>query len=218
MVETKIQSSLVFDKYSGNLIGFIHLGDPMVNFAFVEEETLATHALAFLVRGLCADLKHVISYYLTGDLTSFQLMPLFWQAVSVLELSLKLYVCAAVNDGASANRKFFRLHVNLAKDLKCDVVYKTPNVFAIPRFIYFFADSPHLMKTARNCPYNSGSGSRSYYMWNNGNYLLFRHIADLFYSDQEFGLHTLPKLSLDHIVLTSYSMMKVKLATQVIFA
>ncbi len=50
--EMKIQSGLVFDKYSGDLIGFIDLGDPMVNFAFVEEETLATHALAFLVRGL----------------------------------------------------------------------------------------------------------------------------------------------------------------------
>jgi hypothetical protein len=53
-------------------------------------------------------------------------------------------------------------------------------------------------------------------MWNNGQYLLFRHIADLFYSDQEFAFHTLPKLSLDHIVLTTYSKMKVKLATQVL--
>ena len=53
-------------------------------------------------------------------------------------------------------------------------------------------------------------------MWNNGQYLLFKHIADLFYSDQEFALHTLPKLSLDHIVLTSYSKMKVKLATQIL--
>jgi hypothetical protein len=57
--------------------------------------------------------------------------------------------------------------------------------------------------------YNSGSGSCSCLIWNNGNYLMFRHIADLFYSDQEFALHTLPKLSLDHIVLTSYSKMKV---------
>ena len=53
-------------------------------------------------------------------------------------------------------------------------------------------------------------------MWNNGSYLLFRHIADLFYSNQEFALHVLPKLSLDHIVLTPYSKMKVKLATQVL--
>ena len=46
-------------------------------------------------------------------------------------------------------------------------------------------------------------------MWNDEKYLLFRHIADLFYSDQEFGLHTLPKMTLDHIVLTSYSKMEV---------
>jgi hypothetical protein len=44
-------------------------------------------------------------------------------------------------------------------------------------------------------------------MWNNGKFLLYRHIADLFYSDQEFALHTLPKLTLDHIVLTPYSKM-----------
>ena len=84
------------------------------------------------------------------------------------------------------------------------------------RFIYFFADSPHPMKTARNCLYNSGSGLCSRYMWNNGKFLLFCHITDLFYSDQEFRLHTLPKLTLDHIVLTSYSKMKVKMATQVL--
>ena len=80
----------------------------------------------------------------------------------------------------------------------------------------FFADSPQMMKTARNCLYNSGSGSCSRYMWNDGNYLLFRHIANLFNSDQEFALHSLPKITMDHIVLTSYSKMKVKLATQVL--
>ena len=57
------------------------------------------------------------------------------------------------------------------------------------RFIFFFADSPHLMKTAWNCLYKSGSGSCSRYMWNDGHYLVFHHIADLFYSDQEFALH-----------------------------
>ena len=80
-------------------------------------------------------------------------MPIFWKAVAVLELSLNLWVVVAVNDGFE---KF-------VKDLKCDVVYKTLNVFATYRFIYFFADSPHLMKTARNCLYNSGYGSHSRY-------------------------------------------------------
>ena len=209
MDEMKIQSNLVFDKVSGDLVGFVDLGDPMTNEAYVEEESVATHALAFLVRGLCTDMKHIVSYYFTRDVTSFQILPIFWKAVAVLELSLNLWVVATVNDGASPNRKFFHLHSQLAKDLKCDVVYKTPNVFATSRFIYFFPDSPHLLKTARNCLYNSGYGSRSRYMWNNDQYLIFRHIADLFYSDQEYALHTLPKLTMDHIVLTSYSKMKV---------
>ena len=210
MDEMKIQSSLVFDKVSGDLIGFIDLGDPMTNFACLsEDDPVASHTLAFLVRGLCTDLKHIIAYFFTGNVTSFQIMPLFWRTVAVLEVSLHLSVIAAVNDGASPNRKFFRLHSKIAKEVDSDVVYKTPNIYAPSRFIFFFADSPHLMKTARNCLYNSGSGSRSRMMWKDGKYLLFRHIADLFYSDSEFALHTLPKLTFEHVVLTSYSKMKV---------
>jgi DNA-directed RNA polymerase subunit M/transcription elongation factor TFIIS len=123
MDEMKIQSNLVFDKVSGDLVGFVDLGDPVTNETFAEEESMATHALAFLVRGLCTDMKHIVSYYFTRDVTSFQIIPIFWKAVAVLELSLNLWVVATVNDGASANRKFFRLHSPLAKDLKCDVVY-----------------------------------------------------------------------------------------------
>ena len=211
--EMKIQSNLVFDTFSGELVGFVDLGDPMINFSNLEQEDdLASHALTFLVRGLCTDVKHVIAYIFTGNVTSFQIKPIFGKVVSVLELVLNLWVCA----GALTNRTFFRLRFNLAADLKCDVLHKTRNHFAISRFIYLFADYPHLMKTARNCLYNSGSGSCSRYMWNDGKYLLFKHIADRFYSDQEFALHSLPKLTMDHIVLASYSTMKVKLATQVL--
>ena len=214
----KIQTNLVFDKVSGELIGFIDLGDPTTNYATLQQEyTIASHALAFLVRGLATDLKHIIGYYFTGNVTSFQIIPIFWKIVSVLELSHKLWVVAAINDGASPNRMVFNLHSNLiGEDPNHDIVYKTQNVFAMLRFTFFFADSPHLMKTARNCLYNSGSGSCSRHMWNDRNYLLFRHIANLFYGDQELALHSLPKLTLDHILLTSYSKMKVKLATQVL--
>ena len=52
----KIQSNLTFDKVSGELIGFVDLGDPMTNFAtLIDEDHIATHALAFLVRGLCTN-------------------------------------------------------------------------------------------------------------------------------------------------------------------
>ena len=177
MDEMKIQENLVFDKTSGELIGFIDLGDPLTTFANVDEDVpVASHALAFLVRGLCTNLKHVVAYYFTGNVTSFQLMPLFWKVVAALETTVKLWVLAAVNDGASPNRKFFALHSKLGGKLPDGLVYKTPNLFCLGRMLFFFADIPHLMKTARNCLYNSGYGSRSRCMWNDGQYLLFRFV------------------------------------------
>ena len=92
MEEMKIQENLVFDKTSGELIGFIDLGDPLTPFANVDEVVpVASHALAFLVRGLCTNLKHVVAYYFAGNVTSFQLMPLLWKVVAALETTVKLW-------------------------------------------------------------------------------------------------------------------------------
>ena len=80
------------------LIGYIDLGDPLTTFANVDEDTdpIASHALAFLVRGLCTNLKHVVAYYFTGNVTSFQLMPLFWKVVVALETTVKLSVILSI--------------------------------------------------------------------------------------------------------------------------
>ena len=51
-------------------------------------------------------------------------------------------------------------------------------------------------------------------MWNDGMSLLWNHIADIFYEDQECGPHILPILCISHIKLTPYSIMNVKLAAQ----
>ena len=88
-------------------------------------------------------------------------------------------------------------------------------MFALWRYIFFFSDAPHLVKTARNCLYSSGNGTCSRYMWNDGKYMIWDHIAKLYFSDLDSGLHQLPKLTADHIHLSSYSKMKVKLAVQV---
>ena len=92
MDEMKIQVNLVFDKSSGELICFIDLGDPLTTLANVNEDSdpIAFHALAFLVRGLATHLKHIVAYFFTGTVTSFQLMPLFWKVVAVLETTVKL--------------------------------------------------------------------------------------------------------------------------------
>ena len=125
------------------------------------------------------------------------IMPLFWKAVSVLEMGCNLWVCAAVSDGASPNRLFNVTSCMLIwwNQVVTYMVNYTPNLFAPGRNIFFISDTPHLLKTPRNCLYTSGSGKRTRYMWNNEQYMLWDHIAKLYYSDLDSGLHQLPKLT-----------------------
>eukprot|EP00794_Sanderia_malayensis_P010387 gene10387-11468_t len=215
----KISDGLVYDKYSGYLIGFTDLGDKESNEACLEKEnTLATHALLFYIRGLSSDLCFPLAYFATETLTCTRIMPLFWKCVAILELNCNLWVIAAISDGASPNRKFFKLHQMLDGNADAGVIYRTVNLFKANRFVYFFSDAPQPLKTSRNCLYNSranlNEGTR--YMWNNDKYMVWSHISDLYHAEVERGLKLLPKLSHDHVKLTSYSKMKVRLAVEVL--
>ena len=84
------------------------------------------------------------------------------------------------------------------------------------RFMYLFADVLHLMKTVRNCLFHSGSGRGARYMWNNSFFLLWSPIARIYYWDLESGFKLVHKLTSGHIILTSYSVMRVNLAAQVL--
>ena len=217
--EMKIMSNLVFDKVTGELIGFTDLGDPDLNFGSLEKtDEIATHALAFLVRGVCTELKFCLAHFATTGVTAAQLMPLFWEAVCILETTCNIWVIAATSDGASPNRRFYRLHKPLDGDADTDVCYRTINLYAPHRFVYFFSDAPHLVKTTRNCLLHSGSGTCTRYMWNDGHYILWQHIAQIFYQDVDRGLKLLPKLTYEHINLNSYAVMRVNLAAQVLSA
>lgn len=198
--EMKVQSNLVFDKHTGELIGYVDLGEPDINYATLEkQDDIATHALVFLVRGVCTELKFALAYFVTTGVTSAQLMSLFWEGVCILETSCNLWIIAATSDGASPNRKFYRLHKGLDDAPGKDVCYRTINLHARHRYIYFFSDVPHLVKTTRNCLHHSGSGRCTRYMWNNGLFILWQHISQLFYQDVESGLKLLPKITYDHI-------------------
>eukprot|EP00794_Sanderia_malayensis_P001207 gene1207-583_t len=214
--EMKIQGGLVWDKSCGELIGYVNLGDPDVNYSTLEnQESIATHAFVFMVKGICSRLQYVLGYFATSAVTGCQLFPIFWRAVAILEINCKLFVVAATADGATANRRFFKMHEEINDENDKDVIYKVQNMYATDRYIFFFSDAPHLLKTSRNCLLNSGSGRHSRFMWNNGNDLLWTHISSAFYQDQENGLHLMPRLSVDHIELNSYSVMRVSLAAQI---
>ena len=80
------------------------------------------------------------------------------------------------------------MHKYLCGDSDADVIYRTKNIHTKEmRFLCFFADAPHLVKTVRNCLYHSGSGRGTRYVWNDG-FFLWSHIARLYYEDLERGL------------------------------
>jgi len=134
-----------------------------------------------MVRSIINPFKFSLANFATTTVSAAQLFTLLWKAVSILELSCNLKVLAVTCDGASTNRKMFKMHFKMNVDQNNqDVVYKTKNLIRPDRFIYFIADQPHLLKTARNCLANSGSGSMSRYMWNDGYLLLWSRIAQCF--------------------------------------
>ena len=119
-----------------------------------------------MVRGLFIHLNFPYAQFATRNLLADLIFPLVWEAVRKLEAGFK--VVAFNCDGASANRKFFQMHYSplsvASEDRK--VVYKTKNPYADEdRDIYFCSDTPHLIKTVRNCWSNSFAHSNSRALW-----------------------------------------------------
>ena len=109
--EMKVQEDLVWDKHTNELIGFVDLGDTDVNYAtLIKSDDLASSILVFLIRSLHNPLSFSVATFATKSITSYQLFPLLWKAVSILELTCQLKVVASTADGASPNRSFVKIH------------------------------------------------------------------------------------------------------------
>jgi len=219
--EIKIKSDLVYDKHSGELVGFVDLDNIGNQLQKMEQEVsqngneLAKYIIVIMVRGIAIDLKYPFAHFATSGITSDKLFPMLWKAVEILEIDLGLKCMFITSDGASPNRRFIRMH--RSPDNQDAIIYRAVNIFsADQRFIYFVSDVPHLLKTARNCFSNSYSHKMTRKMWKDGKDISWLHIVDLF-QDHCTGLYRVcSKLTRAHINLGPYSCMKVNLAAQVL--
>ena len=168
-------------------------------------------------------MKFTIANFATKNVTAIQLFPLFWKAVGILEERCKLKVMAVTSDGASANRTMYQMriamkHTTTVNYEERDIVYKTKNRHSEDnRDIYFISDYPHLLKTGRNHLAHSGFDKNfSRLLWNDNKYLTWSHVKDLMLEDLDCGLQLCPKITTEHIKLTPFSVMNVRLAAQVL--
>jgi hypothetical protein len=227
--EIKIKSDLVYSKSTGNIIGFVNLGtfnnelrkfEKKCESPNDQEPEVATHAIVLMVRGLFSKLAFPFAHFASHGFRSDHLMTFVWDGIMILE-SLGLKVRSSTADGASTNRKFFRLHRPHGVP-KGTLVYKTKNVYADEdRDLYFICDPPHLIKTVRNCWEKSHNGISKRKMKYDRVDISWKHLVYLYERDLGVnrgapGLRLLPKIRHEHIYLNSFLKMRVNLAAQVL--
>ena len=154
--EMKVKEDIVYNKHTGQMIGFVRLGDLNDQLLALERKcdndesesihpTVAKHILCLMVRGMFFKLEFPLAHFSTECVTADILFPIVWDGIRQLETA-GFKVISITCDGASPNRKFFRMH---STDKN---VHKVVNPFSKEkRFVYFISDPPHLMKTTRNC-------------------------------------------------------------------
>ena len=112
------------------------------------QPVLAKSMLVLMVRGLFQNMNFPYAQFACTDLTGDLLVDPIWEAIARLERQ-GFKVMGITCDGASVNRRFWKIHAKNDKNL-----YKIPNIFSSDgRFLYLISDPPHLLKTTRNCWY-----------------------------------------------------------------
>ena len=191
--EMHVKDDLVYDKWTGEIIGFTNLGDITTHLSKVEREfsrmvdesepdidigneestaTLATSVLTFMVRGLFINLQFPYATFPCNATSAEQLIVLFIEAIFRIE-RCGLRVIVTTCDSFSANRKFYLLIGTPSS--KKGVVYKARNPVSRTRNIFLFCDPPHLLKTARNCFSNPKRSMKvniiTKYLFNNNSFI-----------------------------------------------
>ncbi|XP_052130814.1 uncharacterized protein LOC127751374 [Frankliniella occidentalis] len=163
--EMYISQNLVFQKFSGKLLGFTSLDDIDSEIRNLEghldnpekelDPVMASKIMVYMVKGVSNGQKEVVATYASANLSATQMYAWTWKVIGALERS-GIAVVAFVCDGSSTNRAFIKKHKACDTDQDPnDIVYCTWNKCARGRKLFFISDVPHLLKTIRNCMLNS---------------------------------------------------------------
>ena len=100
--EMKVKEDLVYDKRTGELIGFVNLGDindhlqhfeQTLSSDISDQPNLASSMLVFMVKGIFTRLEFPYAHFPCSSLTAEFLYPIVWDAIRRLEaLGLKVLV------------------------------------------------------------------------------------------------------------------------------
>ncbi|KAJ1531379.1 hypothetical protein ONE63_000060 [Megalurothrips usitatus] len=113
---------------------------------------LASKILTFFIKGVSSNIKEAVATFGVDTLTKEQLYRWSWDVITKLERA-GIAIIAFISDGSPINRAFIKMNKPYTENV--DVVFDTVNKENKVRCLYFIADTPHLLKTIRNCFYSS---------------------------------------------------------------
>ena len=142
--EMKIKSGLVYSKATGNVVGVVDVGSIGNEILAFEKKCkgekdvpIATHVLVLMIRGIFTGLHAAIGYYPSTGVSSHQLYPCLLEAIVFLE-NAGFVVRALVSDGASPNRKYYKMNRDEGDDSA--VVHCTRSPADPSRKVFFICD------------------------------------------------------------------------------
>lgn len=140
-----IKEGLVFSKSTGELVGYVDVGDINNHLMRLEKEytdkngevvqnTLAKTMMVLMIRGLFLNFTFPYASFASSNLTGEQLIPIFYEAIMRVE-KCGLKVLSITLDGNSVNRKFIKLVSN--KDSPIEHKFKNPLSKTVVRYSSF---------------------------------------------------------------------------------
>lgn len=140
--EMKVKEGLVYNKHTGEIVGFTSLGNVNDDLLRLEQEgehpLVAKYVLALMVRGIMFRLNFPYAHFVSRGATADVIFPIVWEVIRRLEGS-ELKVLCVTADGASPNRKFFQMHHD-SKDSTS--FYKTKNQFRLRWTLFILYSRP----------------------------------------------------------------------------
>ena len=203
--EMHVKQRLVYDKNTGDLIGYCNLGDINNHLTQLEcqysnntqRTHLATTIMVLMIQGLFYSFTFPYASFPTSHLAGEQMVPIFYEAIMQIEMcGLKVVFIKLVGNQATPVKHKF-----------CNPLSENN------REVYLFSDPPHLLKTARNCLSNPNRQMKVNNLCQNihcihmsikisltENQSLGNYIKQLYeIATKTTGVTTLPKLKYEHI-------------------
>ena len=189
-----IKSGIYYDKKYDKFVGFEDCGQ------YHKGDKPAQYAMVFMAKGLCRKWKMPLGYFLFHrSISAHILRTMIHDCVTKL-LSCGLLPKFIVCDQDASNRSAVA---------KLNITCQKPFVEIDNEKIFFFYDTPHLLKSTRNIfiKYDISIG---------GDIVRWRYVRDFYEADKTHPVRIAPKLTDNHIDLNNFERMRVKYATQVL--